>query len=381
MSSLWLTTSTPFSVKAIAVFALLVVSSIGSRIASEIPLTYEPSEADCDVLPYSVGFDISLSYGTAVIRWANGSYEPVAKIDGTPDYVRNMDYMSLMSSRHLHTPYCDQIMGPLLDWRRMALRRFRKKLGLPASPEVGYIGRMIRQLRYATEQKLGHEIKHVVTTRPELRALYHEDMEDALEYVGLEYVEVCQGCPVQFELWSAYAGIGLGLCQNFTDVDECHKEMHPMPWLTVLSLFYSRKGLQVHAGRLSNSYDWSKCADLRWDTYTVDFDVGSDSIPATEPTAEVYWNKIRTQIRFVIQRQLPDPIDKVILQGESALNERFVREVYDLLRRDGSDDAVFYSDYPIFVAANGAAEHAYRSLSLCGPQKLSMSQRTYCKNR
>jgi hypothetical protein len=263
-------------------------------------------------------------------------------------------------------------MGPLLDWRREALRRFRKKLGLPASAEVSYIGRMIRQLRYATEQKLGHEIKHVVTTRPELRALYHEDMEDALEYAGLEYVEVCRGCPVQFELWSAYAGNGLGLCQNFTDIDECHKEMISMPFVKVLSLFYTRNGLQVHEGRLSSAYNWFKCADLRWDTYTVDFSVGSDSIPAAE-RAEEYWNKIRTQIWTVIQRQRPDPIDKVILQGESALNERFVREVYDLLRRDGSDDAVVYSDYPTFVAAKGAAEHGYRSLSLCGPEKLSLS--------
>jgi hypothetical protein len=55
--------STPFSVKVIAVLALLVISSIGSQIPSEIPLTYEPPEADCDVVPYSVGFDITLSYG------------------------------------------------------------------------------------------------------------------------------------------------------------------------------------------------------------------------------------------------------------------------------------------------------------------------------
>lgn len=312
--------------------------------------------------PYAVGFDITLSYGTAVIRYANGSYTPVAKIDSSPAYQETMKYLSLESSQHLHPPY-RFAFDSLWDKPREMMRSFRKNLGLPASSDVGKLGNMIRQLRKATEEKLGEKIKTAVVTRPELPALYHEDMVDALEYAGLEYLEACWDCPIQFELWSGYAGNGFGLCRDFNDTDACKKEIGTMPVEVVISLLFTETTLEVHQGYLSSAYLFSEYPDMRVDLYSNSWDIGHGSMPSGEGEKQQYWDMVYSRIYVVTKKFVSLPIKMVIFQGESASNRHFLEVVKNLLAELQPEAPEYLYEDPIFVAARGAAEYGFRRLS------------------
>ena len=58
---------------------------------------------------------------------------------------------------------------------------------------------MMGSLRQNVESYLGHPIKAVVVTWPRMRALYQEDILDALEHVGLESVQMPKNEQLQRE--------------------------------------------------------------------------------------------------------------------------------------------------------------------------------------
>ena len=72
------------------------------------------------------------------------------------------------------------------DTPRLKKREARKKLGLPASDDVGKLSQMLSSLRQAVEDHLARRIDTAVATWPRMRALYQEDILDALEYFGLQ---------------------------------------------------------------------------------------------------------------------------------------------------------------------------------------------------
>jgi hypothetical protein len=64
--------------------------------------------------------------------------------------------------------------------------RAKPQAGLPASPDVGELAKLIAFLRSAVEAYLGgRKISGAVATIPHLAAMYQEDLEDAFEYVDL----------------------------------------------------------------------------------------------------------------------------------------------------------------------------------------------------
>jgi len=75
------------------------------------------------------------------------------------------------------------------DAPRKAERQIRKNRGLPASEDVGILSKIVGQLRSTTESDLGIEICSASIITPRLVGLYQDDVRDALEHAGLEYVE------------------------------------------------------------------------------------------------------------------------------------------------------------------------------------------------
>ena len=77
------------------------------------------------------------------------------------------------------------------------------------------------------EEKLGHKVGSAVVTSPNLVALYYEDINDAMEYVGLERFHLKASGPDSqqpHEAHAADAGYGIGLCSHYKDYDKCDDE-------------------------------------------------------------------------------------------------------------------------------------------------------------
>ena len=62
-----------------------------------------------------------------------------------------------------------------------------------------------------------------VVSYPSVMAMYQEDIEDAVEYVGLPLLERMNTFQPR-DIIAAYAGLGIGLCQNYHDMEKCRAE-------------------------------------------------------------------------------------------------------------------------------------------------------------
>ena len=222
---------------------------------------------------------------------------------------------------------------------------------------------MMIALRKATEETLGEKIDVAIVTRPDLAALYNEDMVDALEYTSIRYLETCPDCPVQFELWSGFAGNGLGLCNNFHNTDLCEEEMKHMPRWIVLSVFHTDTTLYAHEGFLSHAYLFSKYEDFRIDYKSLNWDLGARSILDTPDEEQKYRDTVQAHILKLTRAFQSLPIQKVIFQGESTQNHRFTEVVKAIVAELQIEVPEFLEEDSVFVAAKGAAEYGYRRLS------------------
>jgi len=208
-------------------------------------------------------------------------------------------------------------------------------------------------LRKVTEETLGEKIDVAIVTRPDLAALYDEDMVDALEYAGIRYLETCPDCPVQFELWSGFAGNGLGLCNSFHNTDMCEEEMKHMPRWIVLSVLYTDTALYTYEGFLSHAYLFSKYEDFRIDYKSLDWDLGAGSIPDGPDEEQKYWNTVYAHILKLTRAFQSLPIQKVIFQGESAHKNRFIEVVKAVVAELQIEVPEFLEEDSVFVAAKG----------------------------
>ena len=71
-----------------------------------------------------------------------------------------------------------------MQWRRKA----RKATGLPASQDAGFLAKMLPDLRPRVEEETGKAMESAVVVTWNLVALYHENLQDAVEYVRLRYL-------------------------------------------------------------------------------------------------------------------------------------------------------------------------------------------------
>lgn len=157
-------------------------------------------------------------------------------------------------------------------WRR----DFRKSIGLPATNDVGTLATLISGLRALAEQQLGHSINSAVLVTPKLVGIYKDDLDDALEYVGLvpapfRYKEIKWDAP--HKLSTSYAGYGLGLCESYTDYSRCKSEEQELPHEVVLAVLCTEHVLGISISPMEIAYkslDWPQ-------NYVHDFELGHSS--------------------------------------------------------------------------------------------------------
>lgn len=212
-------------------------------------------------------------------------------------------------------------------------------------------------------------IEPVVVTRPQILALYDEDIVDALKYNGLlekepdlGSVRAAQGCPMPKHL----SAVAIG--SRVQDISVESKDR-----VIVLSVLYTRHALQAQQQALPSVYrsqcDWGMSE--REDNSILSWELGSDALEFLDQ--EKYWERVRAFLLELPTREElgATRIDKVILHGESANSTTFLGLVeYTMvhgLPQDEPPDIV--CDDPVFVAAKGAMMLAQReraALSMVG---------------
>ena len=264
-------------------------------------------------------------------------------------------------------PY-STIGDALCDKPRQLLRNFRKAVGLPASPTVGKLANLLIALRDAVESRLGQKIYGAVGTIPHLVGLYREDLEDAFEHAGLLYINTHPYYRYDYhhdeylsENGAVYAGNGLGLCTNYTDLDSCDEvEKNPPPSSgraeMILFISYTETMLtstltQRRMGFAISTSDENRITNLilgwdRRDKYDGE-----------------YWATVKEAIMEPVQSRnayLPVDVKAVILYGEYVLDLQFQIVLKEAIRELFPQGMPILSRHPVYSAARGAAEMAKR---------------------
>ncbi|KAL6722231.1 hypothetical protein ACLMJK_001338 [Lecanora helva] len=313
---------------------------------------------------FGVGLDLSASYGSAAMSFPNGTINTIATISAKEEYKEVMKRLSLDSSRHLSPPY----NSPGESWDDMARqykRKARKAIGLPASTDVGHLAKMLIDLRAAVEDQVGPITKAGVTTM-HLVALYDEDLHDAFEYVGLEYVTFPigdVGHNILYETSAAYAGYGYGLCSDYKDDPEaCKNEQYNMTQETVMAVVYTDTVLSVSLSEIKSAY-------ALWEPsyrYLADFDLGYQE--SLSRGKKDYWDSVNLKLQeIMIQNPYYDRPSRVILMGDRINDPVFWDTLVSALKEQMGEEAelpMMLSDGSQKAAARGVAEMTKRALLL-----------------
>ena len=137
---------------------------------------------------------------------------------------------------------------------RQSLRKARETIGLPASPDVGHLAKMLADLRTLVEEQIGEPIESAGAATLNLVALYPEDLQDAFEYVGLRYLTFPTRYDILYATGAAYTRYGYGLCSNYTDRIACRQEQVDMPFDVVMAALYTRTALTVSLSVMKSAY-------------------------------------------------------------------------------------------------------------------------------
>jgi hypothetical protein len=272
-----------------------------------------------------------------------------------------MRKLALPSSQHLAPPYLDYDEmfrdAPRQEWRKL-----RKRLGLPASNEARIIGQMLKTLRPQVEESLGHPISRAAASFPKLIALYEEEIWDAFEWAGLEYLQVLPWYGITYQFMSSQAANGLGLCSDYNDTPACKKDLED----TILSHTETVLNIRYSSDTISIEWPIVHCAYYWWispDRILQDFDLGLKHAHSTPD----YWQRVHDRIWqwFYNQpgRWKYTPPAKIFLTGDSADDKRFRQILKDVGGWQGNKPSYFEED-ALFMAAKGTAELAKRAAYL-----------------
>lgn len=301
-----------------------------------------------------IGFDITHSYGTAAIRFQNGSNVFVGRIDGDEAYIAMMEYRSTEESRpeEPHDFWSD------LRYRyAQEKRRVNKALGRPATEEVGNIANLVLKLRTMVEERLGEPITSAIVSRPRLPGFHYQDMADVMEYLNLTRLTSYRQWGDVTENQVVFAADGRGLCSCPEDIRACDLEDQNLPFHSVASFTFTQSCLSLSLGSFRDAYTNGD--------YVANFypNLGLGHI-GDYPNPGLYWREMKDTMKdFFTITQLG--FDVMQLFGEAAGNETFSQTIKDAMmemdhfNQKDHEKLRLVSD-PEQLAALGTAELAKR---------------------
>lgn len=154
------------------------------------------------------------SHRVSAARYSNGYVHDLAVIPAQPKYIDLLTRLAQLPSPPQSSP-----------WSR-SLRRLNKILGRPATKDVGILSTLIGSLATTTANELNRTLNRVVVATPDLPALTSEDLNDAIEYAGLEswLVYPIPYPKMLYTANAAFAGSGRGLCNEWWNIYACQDE-------------------------------------------------------------------------------------------------------------------------------------------------------------
>jgi len=176
-----------------------------------------------------------------------------------------------------------------------------------------------------------------------------------MEYAGLKNLKSYRTWTYVSEPQAVYAGMGLGLCEKWGNLDKCEDEEAAFPLSQTLSITFTHDVLSV---------TYATAQDARSvivGSTTTRYDLGLEAW-LQNPDSSTYWSKVRDTIHRIASASQA-PLDKLLLSGEDASNEQFLEAVREALQqtplRNVSRPSSTDID-PLYIGANGAAEFAKR---------------------
>jgi len=226
---------------------------------------------------------------------------------------------------------------------------------------------MLSDLGVSVGERVGPTTSASVTTL-HLVALYDEDLHDAFEYIGLEYLTFpigWAGHHILYETSAAYAGYGFGLCADYTRPKACEEELNAMPRTAVMAVFFTPNVLTVSLSVLKSAYGlWEP--DYR---YLIDFELGyggEDAADAVED-GRGYWEKVKMRLeQIMVLNPFYDRPAKVVLMGDCVGSEMFQQTLLTVLGEQMEELPETLNIGSEVVAARGVAEMAKRMLFKLG---------------
>lgn len=297
-----------------------------------------------------IGFDLTTSYGTSAARLHNGSTINLAVVQASSEY-RNL----MVRLANMRKPPETTIQENFRRW-------LNKKVGWPATPDVSIIADLIRQL-HRESAKVLQASERIVVTAPLLPAVTQEDINDAIEYAGLQsWLTLPFPYPRRLsEARAAFGANGNGLCQTYKYLYQCEDEYEDMPFETVYFVSFSQYALYTTIGAYTSAF----ALDFSSERYLADFESGLDNQPPNDTAAySEYWSHISNQL-LDLPKQGNRPVTKLILGGENATHPKFLSVLTEAMNTlSGPFSQVTTTDNgygdmtveePLFAAARGAA--------------------------
>ncbi|KAF4331780.1 chitinase [Fusarium beomiforme] len=351
----------------------LLFGLIGSAKASGDYFEPFPTCADC--LSASVhdapgiGFSLSLSSGTAAVHFYNGTVKNIAFIPANPEYAALMKRLA-----NCPPP------PPLSRWYKLQ-RSFNKKIGRPATPDVGIIATILVSLRDVTSIAVTSPLDRVAVSHPRIQGLAEPDLWDALEYAhirpwvaaGLPRPKVvlplpaAGGYPSQLlESYAVFAGHGKGLCKHYKNFWQCAEEQDNVPLETTLVVGITPTDLRGEIIRTRSAF--TDLQPKHGDRAFVDLELGL----ATSEDKRDFWARVTERLQGFCGT-VPEGfrLDTILLTGENATHPAFLQALRSALvsngylqRESDSGEKISFVHEggavidPVFASARGAAQYA-----------------------
>lgn len=230
---------------------------------------------------------------------------------------------------------------------------------------------MIKALKEETEKMLGLRITKAAASVPRFPAIYDEDLYDAFEYAGIDYLQIKWGENgpawgfLTYDTLAALAGHNLSLCADYTNGNSCHDKDMTEDMDVYLLVTYTQADLKVsnvvvHGHDLYHTHDET----------SLYLGLGNSS-SGEQSTDGAYFEEVMDKLVVPLtQRYSPT---KIIYVGDCAHDEVFrsfadwrFRSYFE--QRNEKMPEIIDSD-AIYTQAKGVAELARRRLYLPLPIK------------
>ncbi|KAL5120309.1 hypothetical protein ACEQ8H_001867 [Pleosporales sp. CAS-2024a] len=261
-----------------------------------------------------------------------------------------------------HVAFRTELMRRFRCNIRMLQRSSRRALGLPASRDATTLAAFVKRVRESIESQVGSSVSTIAPAFPRLSPHAQEEVEEALSLTGLGSTRVQTGhgnTMLYQEANAAYAGLGHGLCEDWSFKSDCLSAAWPPKSQSTVYFNFDNASFSLGAMELRNAFQEHTTYIHRLNT-----SLGWWSLPVYDAPRAKFWEHIHDMIVNVLA-PMSTPPNRIVLMGEhgadkefqsvvqAAMWDQFEFDVESMLQTVKTEDAAW-------LAARGAAELGWR---------------------